>query len=142
MTRLGARAGAVNVKSHASHTVRLSSFESELESAVGGMKSNRRVVNTVEEMRFSNSEQPVIKCDNEAMIEFVKSNSGGNGVKHMEKGMWYIRELYKRGYVKMEYMPGKEIPADKLTKPSERTEFEIFRYDIMGLALLYNEVLS
>ena len=54
----------------------------------------------------------------------------------MELCMWYVRERYKQGNVLVDWMSGKKIPADKLTKLGTREEHEAFTYDIMGLSLL------
>ncbi len=50
--------------------------------------------------------------------------------------MWYIREKYQHGNVKIDYMEGINIPADKLTKLGNRASHAKFRADILGLKLL------
>jgi hypothetical protein len=140
--RLGSKAGAVCAKSHATHTVRLSSFESELEANAQGMKTSRRLDNTTTELMFEMSEQPVQFCDNEAMIDFVKGEGEAKGVRHMELRMWYIREQYARGNLDIQYMPGVLLCADKCTKACDRKEIEKFRYDVQGLELLENSSTS
>jgi hypothetical protein len=54
----------------------------------------------------------------------------------MELRMWYTREEYKKGNVKLEYMKGTDIPADKLTKLGNVTEHRKFTADIQGLNLM------
>ena len=54
----------------------------------------------------------------------------------MELRMWYVRERYKQGNVLVDWLPGKKIPADKLTKLGTREEHEVFTHAIMGLGLL------
>jgi hypothetical protein len=70
------------------------------------------------------------------MVRFVHGEGVAKGVRHMELRMWYVRERYKKGNVLVEWMTGKKIPADKLTKLGTREEHEGFTRDIMGLSLL------
>jgi hypothetical protein len=116
--------------------VGLSSFESELDSATGGMKTLRKLMNILEEMQVEYSEQPVLYSDNEAMINFVKGEGVAKGVRHMELRMWYTREQYKSGRIVMKHMSGKVISSDKFTKLANRRDHEIFRNDVQGLGLL------
>jgi len=50
-----------------------------------------------------------------------------------------VREKYKQGDVVLDWMTGRDIPADKLTKLGTRTEHEAFTKDIMGLQLLEDQ---
>ena len=82
------------------------------------------------------SKVPRLWSDNMAMVRFVRGESVAKGVRHVELRMWYVRERYKDGSVIIDWMTGKEIPADKLTKLGTRVEHEAFTYDIMGHALM------
>jgi hypothetical protein len=136
MTRLGQYAGGVHGKSSSSQTVRLSSFESELDAATSAMKTVNRLGNILDEMGFKLREKPIVYSDNEAMINFVKGEGVAKGVRHMELRMWYTREQYKKGSLDLVYMPGIEIPSDKFTKLASRLEQRAFRHDVQGLGLL------
>jgi hypothetical protein len=139
MSRLGNKSGGIQGKSTASHTVRLSSFESELDAATSAIKTVNRIRNILEEMNFIVKEKPILYSDNEAMINFVKGEGVAKGVRHMELRMWYTREQYKMGRISLIYMPGCDIPSDKFTKLGNKIEHNKFLYNIQGLALLFDE---
>jgi hypothetical protein len=142
ISRLGNKSGGVYGKSTASHTVRLSSFESELDAATSAIKTVNRIRNILEEMNFIVKEKPILYSDNEAMINFVKGDGVAKGVRHMELRMWYTREQYKMGGISLIHMPGCIIPSDKFTKLANKIEHIQFRYNIQGLALLCDEKLT
>ena len=120
----------------ATDVVFMSSFESELDGVSKGLKSNSRVRNVMTELRQKLKTLPKLWSDNLAMVKFVQGEGVARGVRHMELRMWYVRERYKQGNVLVDWMSGKKIPADKLTKLGTREEHEAFTYDIMGLSLL------
>jgi hypothetical protein len=136
LAKLNPNAGAVYAKSSAQATVKLSSFESELDGVTTAMKTAARITNILKEMQIKTQDIATAYNDNEANIEFVKGNSVAKGVRHMELRMWYTREEYKKGNVKLEYMKGTDIPADKLTKLGNVTEHRKFTADIQGLNLM------
>lgn len=74
--------------------------------------------------------------DNEALSDFVNGDRVAKAVRSMELRMWFAQEHVKMGNVKVNFMRGKEIPSDKLTKITSVKEFEDFRYFVMGTFLL------
>jgi hypothetical protein len=138
LARLGSRSGAVAAKSSAQATVKLSSFESELDGATTAIKTANRIMNILTELHIA-SKRPIVYNDNLATINFIKGESVAKGVRHMEIRMWYTKLEYQKGNVELEYMPGIITPADKLTKLGNRTEHESFATKIQGLGLLENE---
>jgi hypothetical protein len=137
MEKLNPDAGAVTATSKATQVVRLASFESELDAVSTGFKKAAHTTNILTEMSILPDVTPTQAwSDNEAMINFVRGEGIAKGVRHMELRMWYVREYYKQGRVLLGFMPGAEIPADKLTKPSTKDEFKTFQYNIMGHKLL------
>ena len=136
LTKLNEHAGAVSAHTKATDVVFMSSFESELDGVSKGLKSNSRVRNVMTELRQKLKTLPKLWSDNLAMVKFVQGEGVARGVRHMELRMWYVRERYKQGNVLVDWMSGKKIPADKLTKLGTREEHEAFTYDIMGLSLL------
>ena len=134
--KLNSEAGAVFAKASAQSTVKLSSFETELDGTTTGFKSASRIQNILTEIGIETCSHPVAKNDNESMIEFVKGNNVAKGVRHMELRMWYTREEYQMGKVDFEYKSGKILTADKLTKLGNISDHRIFAADIMGLGLL------
>ena len=136
VTKLHERAGAVSATTKATTVVFTSSFEAELDGVARGLKDNSRDVNIIKELQMELSKVPRLWSDNMAMVRFVQGEGVAKGVRHVELRMWYVRERYKDGSVIIDWMTGKEIPADKLTKLGTRVEHEAFTYDIMGHALL------
>ena len=134
--KMNERAGAVSAQTKATDVVFTSSFETELDGVAKGLKGNARVSNVVHELRQKLKNLPKLWSDNLAMVRFVHGEGVAKGVRHMELRMWYVRERYKKGNILVEWMTGKEIPADKLTKLGTREEHEVFTRDIMGLSLL------
>lgn len=138
ITRLGEGAGAVTAKTTASTLTHCSSFEAELDACSRAMKSMRYISNVLYELGIE-QEQPVLYCDNEAMVNFVKGDSVAKGVRHMELRMWYTREQYKLGHCTLMWKSGKVIAADKLTKLADQEAQEAFRYNVQGLSLLCDD---
>jgi hypothetical protein len=59
------------------------------------------------------------------------------GVRHIEIRQWFTsNDTIQKGQFELIHMPGKEIPADKLTKLGNVSEHEQFRSQILGLSLL------
>ncbi len=71
MTKLTLVAGTISANSSASTLVRMSSFTSELEAAIGAMKSLNRIATVIMKIVID-STLPQLYSDNEAMIIFVK----------------------------------------------------------------------
>lgn len=137
LMKLSDRSACIVAKATASLTsVRMSSFESELETCTLALKTFRRIVNILDEMGFEYVGRPRLHNDNEAMINFVKGEGVAKGIQHVELRMWYIREQYAMGNIELVHMSGKVLPADRMTKPSTREEFEEYRYFALGLGLL------
>ena len=135
LTRLNEKSGAISAKSKAQTSVKLSSFESELDNTTTNIKTANRVSNILKEITID-SKPARIRQDNEAMINFVKGNSGVRGARHMELRMYYTREEYQKGRINIEHRSGKILTADKLTKLGNVEEHRKFTADIQGLNLL------
>ena len=133
LCKLGDSAGCIFAKSTASlTTVRMSSFESELETYTMAFKSVRRVVNTLKEMEIAQSAAPELYNDNKAMMEFVRGEGNARGARHMELRMFYCREQYAMGNIKLLYMGTEVLPADSATKASNRDKFEKYADFVLG----------
>lgn len=133
--RLGDQAGGILGRSHAAHTVSLSSFEAELDAYARGTKVMRFLYNFLEQLGIE-QDQPVIQCDNQAMIAFVKGEGVAKGVRHMEIRKWYVREQYQMGNIDVQFVPGSLLSADKFTKLGDRLDHQEFMYNVLGLGLL------
>jgi len=133
--RLNERSGAVSAKSRAQASVKLSSFESELDGTTTAIKTARRITNVLDELNLPHK-QARLRQDNQAMINFVKGNATAKGVRHMELRMWYTREEYQKGNVSMEHHAGISLSADKQTKLGNVKDHRIFTCSVQGLPLL------
>ena len=146
VNKLNPDSGAISAKATAGPTVHLSSFESELEGMTVNFKSNNRIMNILKELNVEliysilglqslYNPQGQSYNDNESMLNFVKGDAIAKGVRHMALRLWYNKTEYQKGSIKLDYMSGKEIPADFLTKPSCKSTHRKFTIAIMGLKL-------
>ena len=136
LIKLGESAGAIAAKSSATHTVRLSSFESELDGAFTTLKTIARISNIFQELGLDRDPVSILYSDNQAMINFIKGEGIARGSRHMELRMFYTRQRIAHGDVQVVYMPGDSIPADYLTKLGNVEQHIKFRHAIQGLYLL------
>jgi hypothetical protein len=137
IVKLSENAGAIMAKAKTTNCVVTSSFEGELDGATTTIKTMKRIRNILTELNISVTESTAtFYSDNKAMIEFVNGQGVAKGVRHMELRMWYVREQIMSGDTKALHMLGKNIPADKLTKLAQSSEFEVYCRDIMGHSLL------
>ena len=119
LTKLSPKAGAINAKTSATTNVYLASFESELDGATSGVKTINRVNNRLTEMQLAFAEISKLFSDNEAMIKFIQGEGLAKGVRHIELRMWYCRDEIKKDNISVNFMPGVDIPADRLTKAGD-----------------------
>ena len=76
--------------------------------------------------------------DNEAMVDFVRGDAQGKGMKHASLRLWYIRQQIERGY-ELNWMSGKTIPVNPMTKAVHQDEQERHVPDVQGHYLLVAE---
>jgi hypothetical protein len=74
----------------------------------------------------------IICADNEAMINFVKGEATIKAAKHMEIKMYHAKEEFHKGTYELEYVSGKVLPADVLTKICSNERFREFVGEIQG----------
>lgn len=120
----------------AASTVNLSSFGAELETCTLAIKTTKRVLHILEALGFKLDKVAHMFNDNEASIAFIKGEGMAKAARHMELRLWYVREQFLMGGIDLSHMPGTELPADRLTKPStvaQQNEFVVF---VMGQKLL------
>ena len=129
-------AGAISAKTSAQTSVRMSSFEAELDSISNAMKSINRIKNILTELGLEHDPVAVLRNDNMATMDFVRGEGVAKGVRHMELRMWYTREQYKKGGVELVYEPSETLLADKLTKLGCVAEHKAFTRKILGLDLI------
>jgi hypothetical protein len=117
MVALGLDSGAVHAKATTSGSTCLSSFEAELDGLTTILKSVIRIRHILQELLPDFTTKGIIYSDNEALVNFVNGDGPmAKGVRHIEIRQWFTRDTIQKGQFELIHMPGKEIPADKLTK--------------------------
>jgi hypothetical protein len=135
LIKLNEHAGAISAKSTAQATIKLCSFETELDFLTTGFKNSDRVMYILSQLNLLDDPVIAMRNDNLSMLNFVKGDGAAKGVRHMELRMWYCRDQFKKGRYDLEHMDGKILPADKLTKLGNVAEHRQFTMDILGLKL-------
>ena len=64
-------------------------------------------------------------------LEMNGKKSSGKRTRHFDIKFFYFTDLIKRGEMKVEYCPTKEMDADYMTKPLVGSKFIKFRSRIM-----------
>jgi hypothetical protein len=136
LTKLNENSGAIHVKSHATQSTCMSSFESELDALTDGMKTALYLQQLLATLNTDCTVPATIYADNQAMIDFVNGEGSLRGSRHMDLRLWFSRENLQRGRFLLRYMPGITIPANFLTKLATISEHSKFLVDIQGLSLL------
>jgi hypothetical protein len=139
-TDLGA--GCISGESTAQSTIKLSSFESELDGMTSGFKQSSHIRNILYELGIDNMEVPTVINDNQAMINFVNGTASSKGTKHMEMRLWYTREQLQMNHVKLIYGLGETLKADGLTKLGTESVHRQHTINLQGLFLLENDYFS
>ena len=71
-----------------------------------------------------------IYCDNQSCVKLSKNPIFHDKSKHIAIKYHYIRDMVKRGAVKLQYVGTEEYIADVLMKPLARVKFEYFRENL------------
>ena len=96
--------------------VRLSTFEDELGGVVNAIKLSDTTVNIMRVMNFIAAAVQIVKCDNEKTVGFVTGETGGEGLRHAERKLWYAKTAVMKGNLDIVWESGKTIAADPMTK--------------------------
>ena len=67
-----------------------------------------------------------VLCDNHSSIKMTENLVFHDKTKHIKVRYHYIRDMVKKGAVKLKCVPIEEQVADVLTKPLSRVKFEYF----------------
>ena len=65
--------------------------------------------------------------DNQAAIDIIKAHGLTARTKHFERWASYIRDLYQRHIVSVDFKPTDMMPADIFTKALPEEPFKLFR---------------
>ena len=135
-TRLNVNSGCVYASSKASDAVRLSTFEDELGGVVNAIKASNTTSNIMKEMNYTAAAVQIIKCDNEKTVGFVTGDTGGEGLRHAERKLWYAKTAVLKGDIVVQWESGKTIAADPMTKCKSKEEQLAHISNVQGLSLL------
>jgi hypothetical protein len=80
--------------------------------------------NLIEKLFDLELEETCIFYNNQSCIKLSVNLVCHDKSKHIEIKYHYIREMIKKGAVKLQYVPTDEQVADVLTKPLSRVKFE------------------
>ena len=70
--------------------------------------------------------------DNQAAIDIIKAHGLTARTKHFERWASYIRDLYQRHIVSVDFKPTDMMPADIFTKALPEEPFKLFRSIVLG----------
>jgi hypothetical protein len=137
-TRFSVDSGMVSMKVKASDRVVLSSMEGELTGYFESFKTSAKISNLVSEFSWKINPIRTIFGDNEKGVEFLTGDAKGDGLRHADKRLSYLREEIATGNVNLVWTPGSTLVVDGLTKGVTVDQFENMRHDILGHRLLEN----
>lgn len=110
--------------------VALSSTEAEFVALAEGCQELVWIKRLVKEIG-EDIECPItIFEDNQSCIKLVEGDRIERRSKHIDTKFFFVRDLQKKGIIRMEYCPTESMLADVLTKPLQRIRLEKLRYDL------------
>jgi hypothetical protein len=74
--------------------------------------------------------------DNEKAIEFTKRQVESKNIRHANLRLWYLRQEMERGCVEYEWMSGKLLDVNAMTKPVGVDEITRLRWRVLGHQLI------
>ena len=69
------------------------------------------------------SPQPVVYCDNLSTVMLSHNPVLHSRTKHMELGLFFVREKVMQGKLLIAHIPSSDQPADLLTKAVSKSKF-------------------
>lgn len=114
----------ISWKARSQRTPALSVCEAELMAAVEGAKEAMFLRNVVEELGLKVTNLH-ISTDSDGAYKICSKPSYRGRVRHMELRWCYLRELIEDGVISMSHLPGKDNPADALTKALARERLQL-----------------
>ncbi|CCE34838.1 uncharacterized protein CPUR_08777 [Claviceps purpurea 20.1] len=110
-------------------TVTTSTTEAELLALQLTAKETIALQRLFRDIRFNAYEDWVIHCDNHQTIRLVLNESEriNTRLRHVDIHQMWLKQEFKRGSFKIDYLPTAAMPADGFTKALNRQQFEKFR---------------
>jgi hypothetical protein len=137
LVRLSVLAGAIRAKCRSTDYVSLSSMECELNGYFDLFKVTARIDNLINEIDPNLVDNTrLIQGDNEKGTQHIKGEVEGSGMKHARMRMYFMQEEYAKGRVEVEWVSGKTLVCDAMTKVVTIAKHQEHREDIQGFGLV------
>jgi len=107
--------GPVSWSSHKQTSVALSTFEAEYMSLSDASREAIARTQLFKDLDI-NADIPTLYSDNQAALEAVMNNAPHQRAKHIDIRFHFIRDVYNKSQIAIDYIPSKSQPADVLTK--------------------------
>lgn len=124
--------GALSWKSRLQPTVALSSTEAEYRATTEAGQEATWLQLLLKSFGFETTSPTTLHCDNLGAIHLTSKTIFHARTKHIEIQYHWIRELVKKGTVKLQHCPSAKMIADVLTKPLGKSTFQWLR-KLIGL---------
>ena len=110
----------------------LSSIQAELTSLTAMGQDVEYIRDMWDWLGMSLKDPTLILCDNKGAIQNARHPSFSDKLRHVERSVFYIRDVVERGAAVVEWIPGAINPADCGTKPLGGVLQRIFGSFLMG----------
>ena len=124
--------GSISWASKIQNSNATSSAEAEVYACVSAAQELVYLKGILAELNHHVPSRPNLFVDNQACIALSNQTSHHSKTKHFAIKVHYLRDLCERGEVKLECVPTKKQPADKLTKSLGKIKTEKFRQHLLG----------
>jgi hypothetical protein len=121
--------GPIHWKSSKQPTVSTSTTEAELLVLELTAKEAMALKRLFRDIRLDLGEPWKIYCDNQQTIRLIVSEAGrlNTKLRHVDIQQMWLKQEFKQGSFQVTYLETTKMPADGLTKPLPRAQFERFR---------------
>ena len=117
--------GAISWISQRQKSTALSSTEAEFISASEASKEAAWLEKLSFDLNESNDTPPTLYCDNQGAIDLIHDHKFHSKAKHIDIRCNFIRnDMIETGRLKVAHIPGKQQPADMLTKQLPIDQFK------------------
>ena len=108
--------GTVEWQSSKQSTVAMSTAEAEFVAAAEAAKSIIYMRDLLTELQLPQQGPTILHCDNQAAIASLKTTGRTSRTKHVRLRYHFIKDLVANNEIQMQYLRGKEMCADIMTK--------------------------
>jgi hypothetical protein len=113
--------GAISWSSKLQSIVSLSTTEAEYVSSVSTAQEILWLRNLFKELGYPVQTSSCLNIDNQSAINVAKNPEHHGRMKHLDLRFYWLRDVVEDKTITVKYCPTKEMPADLLTKPLDRT---------------------